>query len=65
MLVRCERCGKENYKLYECYYCKRKIGKECIKSTKRVKDILIVICDDCWTNSQYRNHFKGLSRKDI
>jgi len=55
----CDRCGKPAYILEGCEFCKRKLCKECIKSSKRIKKLRrMVICRDCWGKMDLRTKFK-------
>ena len=57
--MRCERCNRDIYKFYVCNYCNRKIGYECIKSSKKKsKTVKLVICKDCWSVMSRRKTYK-------
>jgi len=56
----CERCKREIYKYEVCNYCGRKIGVECVKSSRNVsKTVRLVICKDCWSDISKRRAFKS------
>jgi len=58
--MRCERCGRDIFKFATCNYCSRKIGQECIKSSKRkTKVVRLVICKDCWGVMPRRKAYKN------
>ncbi|MDE1874390.1 MAG: hypothetical protein KGI04_04740 [Candidatus Micrarchaeota archaeon] len=58
--MRCERCGRDVFKHVVCNYCERKIGQECIKSSKRkTKVIKLIICKDCWSVMERRKAYKS------
>ncbi len=62
----CERCKREIYKYEVCNYCGRKIGYECVKSSRTVsKTIHLVICKDCWSDMKKRTAFKSAKAIDI
>ncbi|MGC9037529.1 MAG: hypothetical protein ACP5GD_01775 [Candidatus Micrarchaeia archaeon] len=61
----CERCNREIYKYEVCNFCGRKIGTECVKSSRRVnKSIRLVICKDCWSDINKRKLFKSAKESD-
>lgn len=58
--MRCERCSRDLFKFVVCDYCKRKIGQECIKSSKRKsKTVRLIICKDCWSVMSRRKTYKS------
>lgn len=58
-MAKCERCGSEIYIIETCMGCKRKVGRECEKSSKRLRTHeRILICKDCWTKTPRRQAFK-------
>lgn len=58
--MRCERCGVELFKHQVCNYCDRKIGQECIKSSKRKSKVIrLIICKDCWSVMPRRKAYKS------
>ncbi|MGC8547423.1 MAG: hypothetical protein ACP5MC_00260 [Candidatus Micrarchaeia archaeon] len=62
----CERCKREIYKYEVCNYCGRKIGQECVKSSRRVsKSVRLVICKDCWSDISKRKAFKSAKETDV
>ncbi len=61
MLVKCERCSKKTPKIELCNYCNRHVCLRCVKASKRTKrrDVFrIIICKDCWTNTETRKKYK-------
>ncbi|MGC8628798.1 MAG: hypothetical protein ACP5T4_01135 [Candidatus Micrarchaeia archaeon] len=62
----CERCKREIYKYEVCNYCGRKIGTECVKSSRRLsKSVRLVICKDCWSDVKKRKAFKSAKALDV
>ena len=62
MVLLCDRCKREIFKLEVCTYCKRQICNRCMKSSQRVKKTTrLVICKDCWTDTKKRKVFKNSS----
>lgn len=60
MILLCERCKKEVYKLEHCNYCNKMICNSCMKSSSRFqKTTRLVICKDCWGNLKRRSAFKS------
>jgi ribosomal protein S26 len=58
--MRCEKCGRDVFKFVVCNYCGRKIGQECIKSSKRKSKVVkLVICKDCWSILPRRKAYKN------
>lgn len=58
----CERCHREMYKFVVCDYCHRKIGYECIKSSKKKSNtVKLVICKDDWSKMSKRKAYKNLN----
>ncbi|MCL5239673.1 MAG: hypothetical protein M1286_04380 [Candidatus Marsarchaeota archaeon] len=58
--MRCERCSREIFKHVVCNYCNRKIGQECVKSSKRkTKVVKLTICKDCWSVLPRRSAYKN------
>ncbi len=58
--MRCERCGRELFKFVVCNYCNRKIGQECVKSSKRKSKVVkLTICKDCWSVMPRRKAYKN------
>ncbi len=56
----CDRCGREIHKYELCNYCNRKIGVECVKSSRKVSKIRrLVICKDDWSKMRVRKEFKS------
>jgi uncharacterized CHY-type Zn-finger protein len=58
--MRCERCSRDVYKYVVCNYCNKKIGNECMKSSKRkTKAVRLIICKDCWSIMSKRKEYKS------
>ena len=56
----CERCSRDIFKYVTCDYCKKKIGQECMKSSKRkTKVVRLIICKDCWSIMSRRKTYKS------
>lgn len=61
--MHCERCGREIYKYETCNYCGRKIGYECVKSSKSISKLVrAVICKDCWGKLPRRKQYKSATK---
>lgn len=65
----CERCSRDITKFVVCNYCNRKVGNECMKSSKRQSRVVrLVICKDCWSILSRRKAYKttaGATTVDI
>ena len=62
----CERCGKDIYKTSTCNYCKRKIGIECVKSSRKISQTeRIFICKDDWSDIRKRRAFKSQTSSGV
>jgi len=58
-MTKCERCGKEIFVIEPCTGCKRKLGRECEKSSKRLSTHeRLMICKDCWGKIPRRQAYK-------
>ena len=62
----CERCGTDIYKYKTCNYCKRKIGNECVKSSRKLsKTTKLVICKDDWSKMRIRQQYKSAGKAEL
>ena len=62
MVLSCDRCKREIFKMEKCAYCNRQICSRCMKSSQRIKKTTrLVICKDCWGDMSKRKIFKTSS----
>lgn len=66
MVMTCDRCKREIFKMEVCNYCKRQICNRCMKSSQRLRKVnRLVICKDCWSDMSKRKVFKQSSARRI
>ncbi len=61
VLIKCERCSRKTAKAELCNFCNRHVCVRCIKASKRTRRrdlVKIVICKDCWTNTELRKKYR-------